>query len=174
MPPNFATSEWLTQIIFPKIIGDLDGARQLLGSRYSDGNVPNVDWNRDNRKVYVNWYNPQNRNANLRCRVEVSALRSPHGSFCVYLIQPFSILEISCSCFCRARYVPTSIISASFPRRINCLIVSTLIRVLSSIGSLLVFSDNPASIKRVKTSKVVISTLAHRPNRSCFGNFLPI
>jgi hypothetical protein len=43
------------------------------GSRNSDGNVPNVNWNSDNRKVYVNWYNPDNCNDNLRSRSEVSA-----------------------------------------------------------------------------------------------------
>jgi hypothetical protein len=37
------------------------------GSRYSDGNVPNVNWN-DDSKMNVNWYNPDNRNDNLRSR----------------------------------------------------------------------------------------------------------
>jgi hypothetical protein len=43
------------------------------GSRNTNGNVPNVNWNPDNRKVYVNRYNPDNRNDNLRSRSEVSA-----------------------------------------------------------------------------------------------------
>jgi hypothetical protein len=34
--------------------------------------VPNVNWNVDNRKLFINWYNPQNRNDNLRARAEVS------------------------------------------------------------------------------------------------------
>lgn len=42
------------------------------GSRNRDGNVPNVNWNADNRKLNVNWYNPQNANDNLRSRAEVS------------------------------------------------------------------------------------------------------
>ena len=40
------------------------------GSRYSDGNVPNVNWNDD--KLNVNWYNTGNANDNLRSREEVS------------------------------------------------------------------------------------------------------
>ena len=43
-----------------------------MGSRNSDGNVPNVNWNTDNRKLHVNWNNPDNRNDNLRARAEVS------------------------------------------------------------------------------------------------------
>ena len=50
---------------------------KITGSRYSDGNVPNVNWNRDNRKVYVNWYNVDNANDNLRTRAEVSSLKEP-------------------------------------------------------------------------------------------------
>lgn len=42
------------------------------GSHNSDDNVPNVNWNPENRKVYVNWYNPDNSNDNLRSRSEVS------------------------------------------------------------------------------------------------------
>ena len=44
-----------------------------MGSRNSDGNVPNVNYNVDNRKVYVNWYNPSNSNSNIRARAEVSS-----------------------------------------------------------------------------------------------------
>ncbi len=40
------------------------------GSRYSNGNVPNVNWNDD--KLNVNWYNPDNANDDLRSREEVS------------------------------------------------------------------------------------------------------
>lgn len=46
------------------------------GSRYQDGNVPNVNWNPDNGKLKVNWYNPQNANDNLRSRAEVSGMAS--------------------------------------------------------------------------------------------------
>jgi RNA-directed DNA polymerase len=40
------------------------------GSRYQNGNVPNVNWNSDNGKLYVRAYNPQNANDNLRARAE--------------------------------------------------------------------------------------------------------
>lgn len=36
--------------------------------RYSDGDVPNVNFNRNNGKVYVNRYNPDDANDNLRSR----------------------------------------------------------------------------------------------------------
>ena len=42
-----------------------------MGSRNSNGNVPNVNWNDD--KLNVNWYNPDNANSNIRARAEVSA-----------------------------------------------------------------------------------------------------
>ena len=38
------------------------------GSRYSDGNVPNVNWNSNNSEMNVNWYNPGNANDNLCSR----------------------------------------------------------------------------------------------------------
>ena len=44
----------------------------ITGSRNSNGNVPNVNFNPDNRKVYVNWNNPDNANDNVRARSEVS------------------------------------------------------------------------------------------------------
>jgi len=54
----------------------MEGDRQNTGSRNSDGNVPNVNWNADNRKLYVNWCNPENRNGNLRTRAEVFSKRA--------------------------------------------------------------------------------------------------
>lgn len=47
------------------------------GSRDSDGNVPNVHWNPDNRKVNVNWYDPDNSNQDGGVRREVSARKIP-------------------------------------------------------------------------------------------------
>jgi hypothetical protein len=44
---------------------------QITGSRNSNDNVPNVNFN--DGKVNVNWYNPDNRNNNLRSRSEVTA-----------------------------------------------------------------------------------------------------
>ena len=41
------------------------------GSRNTDGNVPNANWNDDNFKV--NWNYSNNRNHKLRSRSEVSA-----------------------------------------------------------------------------------------------------
>ncbi|HAT73617.1 MAG TPA: hypothetical protein DCS08_01265 [Candidatus Moranbacteria bacterium] len=38
------------------------------GSRNLDGNVPNVNFNRSDGKVNVNWTNPSNANDNLRSR----------------------------------------------------------------------------------------------------------
>ena len=49
------------------------GLDNKTGSRDSDGNVPNVNWNSGNRKVYVNWYGPDSSNDDLRSRSEVSA-----------------------------------------------------------------------------------------------------
>ena len=45
----------------------------LGGSRNSDGNVPNVNWN---DKLKVNWYNPDNANDVLRSREAVSGEKS--------------------------------------------------------------------------------------------------
>jgi hypothetical protein len=54
------------------VFGEIDGIKQNSGSRNSDGNVPNVNFNDD--KVNVNWYNSSNANSNLRARsVEVSS-----------------------------------------------------------------------------------------------------
>jgi len=53
-----------------------------MGSRNSNGNVPNVNWNDD--KLNVNWYNPDNANSNIRARAEVSA-REPLTRFLLYL-----------------------------------------------------------------------------------------
>ena len=47
------------------------------GSRYSDGNVPNVNYNPNTGKVNVNNYHPDNANPNLRSRQEVSKQRNP-------------------------------------------------------------------------------------------------
>ncbi len=43
------------------------------GSRYPDGNVPNVNWNPNYGKVSVNWNYVDNRNGNLRSRAIVLA-----------------------------------------------------------------------------------------------------
>jgi len=52
----------------------MEEIKQKDGSRYSDGDVPNANWN--DGKFRVNWYNTDNRNDNLRSREEVSHQRS--------------------------------------------------------------------------------------------------
>lgn len=55
-----------------KNIGDTDGSKQkTMGSRNRNGNVPSVKFNRNNDKVYVNRYNPDDHNDNLHSRSEV-------------------------------------------------------------------------------------------------------
>ena len=51
-------------------IGEMEKTSRK-GSRYSDGNVPNVNRNNDD-DVYVNRYGVRNQNPNLRARREVS------------------------------------------------------------------------------------------------------
>ena len=48
------------------------GLNKITGSRSSDDNVPNANWNNGKFNVNVNWYNLDNRNDNLRARSEVS------------------------------------------------------------------------------------------------------
>ena len=63
-----------TQKIPMRIVGEMEEIKQKDGSRYSDGDVPNANWN--DGKFRVNWYNTDNRNDNLRSREEVSHQRS--------------------------------------------------------------------------------------------------
>jgi len=51
---------------------DRDKVTLCAGSRGSDGDVPGVSWNRGNRKIYVYWYGPMDRDAFLRARSAVS------------------------------------------------------------------------------------------------------
>ncbi len=67
--------------VLKKVAGGMDGNGQHTGSRNPDGNVPNVNWNRVNRKLKVNYYNPDNRNDNMRSRAEVSPKGAYDGSF---------------------------------------------------------------------------------------------
>lgn len=50
---------------------DQDNITLCVGSRYSDGLVPGVDWDRGRRKVYVHWYRPRHRFGSLRSRPAV-------------------------------------------------------------------------------------------------------
>ncbi len=47
---------------------------KITGSRDSDGDVLNANWN--DGKFQVNWNNPDNRNDNWRVRQEVSKKKS--------------------------------------------------------------------------------------------------
>ncbi len=57
----------------------------MRGSRNSDGNVPYVYWNRDNDKMYVNWYNRDNSDSRMRARSEVSIAKGTDQAPFVYL-----------------------------------------------------------------------------------------
>jgi len=71
-----------TQIILEKIIDELGEIRQYgTGSRYRDGNVPNVNFNSNDRKVNVNWTNPDNANDNLRSRQKFQKEKSASADF---------------------------------------------------------------------------------------------
>ena len=131
--------------------------RELIekSSRYSDGNVPNVNRN-DDGNVNVNRYNPQNRNPNLRARLEVSRqriLQQDSFSFGYYLliyeIHPFSILDISTESFAILRYVFSSSIPSSCSVRITCFKTSIVVLAASSIFIFSCRIVNAASISNV-------------------------
>ena len=51
---------------------DIENITLCSGSRYSDGGVPSVSWDADDRELSVFWYNPQHADGNLRARAVVS------------------------------------------------------------------------------------------------------
>jgi len=63
--------------------GDTDEREQNTGSgsRNSDGNVPNANWN--DGKFRVNWNYLDNRDPNLRSRQEVSHKKEHHRHCCL-------------------------------------------------------------------------------------------
>lgn len=65
--------------------GDTERFAQKSGSRNSDGNVPNANWN--DGKFRVNWYNLDNSNSDNGIRSEVSE-KIP------LIRRDFSVLEI--------------------------------------------------------------------------------
>ena len=129
------------------------------GSRYSDGNVPNVNWNSYNGKLNVNWYNPGNANSNLRSRSEVSKKEIPHywDFFNKYFIQPFAIFEISCKSDSSSMYFLRPIILSSWEILINRFRISIFILAEFKIGNLLVFISKEALIIKVVVSKQIFS-----------------
>lgn len=121
----------ITQEALQKVSGDTDGDGQNTSSRNSDGNVPNVNWNSDDRKLNVNWYNPSNAVANIRARAEVSSWKEDLMILfyvSTYFIQPAAILEISWSCASSMIYGLSSIIFNSFMTRMSCFKVSIFMR----------------------------------------------
>jgi hypothetical protein len=64
------------------VFGETDGIKQNSGSRYSDGDVPNVNFN--DGKVNVNRYDSSNSNDNLRTRLAEVSKKSLEfsGLFC--------------------------------------------------------------------------------------------
>lgn len=55
----------------------MDAHSKEEGSRNADGNVPNVNWNPDNRKVNVNWYDLDDSHPDGGVRREVSTQERP-------------------------------------------------------------------------------------------------
>jgi hypothetical protein len=51
---------------------DVKNITLCAGSRYSDGDVPSVGWNPDDRKLYVDWRLPDYARSSLRARAAVS------------------------------------------------------------------------------------------------------
>lgn len=51
---------------------DVKNITLCTGSRCRDGGVPNVHWNDNDSKMYVDWYNTDNAHAHLRTREVVS------------------------------------------------------------------------------------------------------
>lgn len=74
-------------MILKKIVGDEDGIRQKgTGSRYDDGNVPNVNFNPNTGKVNVNNYHPDNHNDNLRSRQKFQKEKSASAGFLLCIL----------------------------------------------------------------------------------------
>lgn len=66
-----------TQTALAREVGGMDGiGRKEL---YRDGNVPNVNFN--DGKLYVNWYNRDSANDNLRSRQVIFAKSPIRGLF---------------------------------------------------------------------------------------------
>ena len=148
------------------------GADNISGSRDSDGNVPNVNWNDD--KLNINYYNSDNANENLRARAEVSRWEALYSGFFSVrnCCQRVAILEISWSWPCRSKYIFIVIISNSFINLTSCLSISILIR---SFGSKIIFVslfDKAAAIVKFKQARHSSSIFLPMPNLSCLGNFL--
>ena len=144
-----------TQIILKKIIGETDGVRQLTGSRYLDGHVPNVNWNDD--KLNVNWYNPDNTNDNLRSRQKFPKEVRYRGFSFRYLIQPLVIFDISCRSDSILIYCFSAIILSSKLILINLFNISVLILAEFKNGNFLLLISKAVSIIRPMISIQIFS-----------------
>lgn len=51
---------------------DKENVTLCSGSRFSDGDVPSVDWDRDDRQLAVSWYDADDQHPSLRTRSVVS------------------------------------------------------------------------------------------------------
>lgn len=111
------------------------------GSRNSDGNVPNVNWN--DSKLKVNWNRTSNSNDNLRSRSEVSN-KIPLYLWCFcfeWRSQPRDIFESSISFSSIIKYFFDEIIFVSYSSRTRCLSISILVR----ISRIMVYFSSPVS-----------------------------
>ena len=118
-----------------RIGGDTDKNRQKYGSRNSDGNVPNANWNDE---FGVGWYYVGDRDDSLRPREEVSHQRGHgSGSFGVNdFIQLFISLEIFMICSDSRKYTSSSMIFNSFSVRRRFCRTPFFIRNLFKVGIL--------------------------------------
>jgi len=103
----------------------------------SNGNVPYVNFNHDNRKVYGNNCNPNNSNANVCGRSEVPTKKSLHWlCFCTFFIQVPNFVPISSIFDCKIIYLVRLIIFNSFISRINIRNVFSFALTFSRMSSL--------------------------------------
>ena len=150
---------------------DVENVTLCSGSRNSDGNVPNCNWN--DGKFYVNWYNADNRNSNLRSRVAVSLPPYFRREFRSRNIsQPYAIFDASINLSCKAKYFFFSIIFNSSQSRISCLHTSSTIRSFLSGVAFSDAGDRAASVASIRHSSITFSMRAHSPKRSRLGIFL--
>ena len=126
--------------------------------RYSDGNVPYVNWNGNYGKLNVNRCNTGYSNSNIRSREEVSPnTTSTQIEVVRYLIQPLVILDNSCRLDSSSRYLLLGIIFNSLDNLINFLSNSILILVLLRVGNLEVFCSKDALIISCTVSRQIFS-----------------
>ena len=145
----------------------MEGIWQYFSSRNSDGNVPNVNWNSDNRKLHVNWYNPDDANGHLRAR-QKSPMNKQRVNYdpllFKYLIQPLAILDICCNFCSSTRYFLSVMIFSSHINRVSLLPVSIFIFNFFTNTSFLSLSVKAAAMASSRQSIMIFSVfLYHKP-----------